>query len=143
MFSTSSYLGSPVRAVRLQPILQMWRLRLREVLLPARGHIADAQLRGESQSGQVFLPLRLLGIDLPAWARALVGFCQYLAPPVCAVIYFPNSAGQRVLGGCDTEPTVDESGRWGLAGGLFCSGGSGGMPVRPRARLSGPSSAHL
>ena len=73
----------------------------------------------ENQSGQALLTLRvLIGIGLLTCAKALVGFRQYLEPPVCAVTRFPHSACQRVLGGWETEASTEESGRGRLAGGV-------------------------
>lgn len=57
------------------------------------------------------LPLRVvLRINLVVFAKASVKFSQYLESLVCTVVYLPDSARQRIMGGCEAEPNVEELG---------------------------------
>lgn len=55
-------------------------------------------------------PLRIaIRINLVMVAKAFVTFCRYLESLVCSVMYFSNSACQRVLGGWEAD---SNSGSW-------------------------------
>lgn len=78
------------------------------------GHIVNKWCRGDSELAWADPPLRVaIRINLVTFAKAFVKFCQYSESLVCTVIYFPNSACQRVLGDREAE---SKTGSWGDSG---------------------------